>query len=297
MMIQSVGWRNTGKPFMKVSFLHDEQSHFSFRGTFSIKISQKKKKCIGYYDTLQDDYISCASELEDSNKSQCSVCAKKGEVFWKNIHSLNIDQRVFLQAIPTTNYLAVFPGGKLKTGVALTTRRESRVLEQGALYAIFFTSTDGVTARHIEEDISQKLSITQSLSWKQKLMKIKDVPSESIAFQTLNETIEKYKITSLYTNHFGTIEKYDAQKMFDFPFNKIEREIVFLSKLTYGEELSGEYIGLYGTIMIFMYDSKIYAIDIRSLLGFTIDIKGGGLVNVSERYLHNITLERNQRLL
>lgn len=199
--------------------------------------------------------------------------------------------------MPTVNYLAVFPSGELKTGVALEERKHSRILEQGALYAGFFTSIDGMTARYIEENISQNLSIAQSLSWKRKLEQIKHVPTQDEASRLLLEKIELYKQKSTYRDNIQKVEIYNAMNVFKFPFTNLSNDLYYIQKVSYGDELSGKYLGLYGTILFFVNKSKIYAVDVRSFLGYTLLPQEGSQITVSGESIRKIMFERTQSFL
>ncbi len=119
---------------------------------------EDKKICIGFYDLKEQKEHHCGAltDLSDAKYTRCKQCEiLTGFSDCIRCNGLSCDTSI-TKAIQYCNqdhvvYLAYFPGGVVKVGTSLFKRREERILEQGAVAALFiYRPPNGKIAREIE---------------------------------------------------------------------------------------------------------------------------------------------------
>jgi hypothetical protein len=82
-------------------------------------------------------------------------------------------------------YLATFADGATKVGTAAEPRKQSRLDEQGALFATYLTKCpDGRAVRHLEDAITRRLQIPQTIRAAAKLKALANLTDLSAASAT-----------------------------------------------------------------------------------------------------------------
>lgn len=159
-----------GKQFIRID--HDIQSSNSFLMVLDARskkyeklplthnisfIKESKRICIGSYDlkTHREQHCPTFCDLSNTNYSRCKQCEiLTGFSDCVRCNGLSCHTNV-KKAIDYCNqdhvvYLAYFPDGIVKVGTSHFRRKETRILEQGAVAAIFICQGDGKITREIE---------------------------------------------------------------------------------------------------------------------------------------------------
>lgn len=241
--------------------------------------------CIGTINPLTMKYVSCNNKV-DLNNCQCNRCKFMFE-FYKCVrchgNDCDIHNKVSKDYCDTPHlvYIAYFPGNKLKVGTASMQRKEARLLEQGALYAIYIAKTpDGKIARQIEKEIiSNGMPSMVSTSYKMKNLTynddcghiqetlfnkyndIKKIISQNNAKYLINPEFKSFSnILNILSNVAGR-ENSSMQNQ-----NKYEIE-----KNT--EVINGEFIFAVGKILAVKSEGKIKLIDTKKMEGFNFEFE------------------------
>jgi hypothetical protein len=126
--------------------------------------------CTGRYqfaDTVRVEAVACPDRAPAGQSDQCARCFRQDE--FRFAHQFHQDGNV-PEALrrymdqPHWLYLATFADGATKVGTAAEPRKQSRLDEQGALFATYLTkSPDGRAVRHLEDALSRDLEIPQTV--------------------------------------------------------------------------------------------------------------------------------------
>jgi hypothetical protein len=126
--------------------------------------------CTGRYrfaDTVRVEAVACPDRAPAGQSDQCARCFRQDE--FRFAHQFHQDGNV-PEALrrymdqPHWLYLATFADGATKVGTAAEPRKQSRLDEQGALFATYLTkSPDGRAVRHLEDAITRGLQVPQTV--------------------------------------------------------------------------------------------------------------------------------------
>ncbi|MFE3580601.1 DUF2797 domain-containing protein [Streptomyces vinaceus] len=133
----------------------------------------------GFTDTINVEAIACPDRAPAEQSGQCAPCASRDDFrfahqFHQGGHAP--DALTAYMAQPHWLYLATFADGTTKVGTAAEPRRRSRLNEQGALFATYLTkSPDGRAVRHLEDALTRRLELTQTVRAAAKLRALADL--------------------------------------------------------------------------------------------------------------------------
>lgn len=155
---------------------------------------ESRRVCIGHkpFRSSPKDYIDCNQSPQPGSRT-CRSCAVVEATFASNLHhahtkeTLGVDPDIAAHLRqPNLLYLAGFRDGSIKVGTSTEKRIETRLLEQGAWQAhIVGWAADGVVVRLLEDWVTEKLDIPQSVSARRKLRGL-ETP---VRTATLSETL------------------------------------------------------------------------------------------------------------
>ncbi|WP_326644655.1 DUF2797 domain-containing protein [Streptosporangium sp. NBC_01755] len=126
--------------------------------------------CTGRYrfaDTVRVEALACPDRAPAEQSGQCTRCAGRDDFrsahqFHQGSHAPEALVRYMDQ--PHWLYLATFADGTTKVGTAAEPRKRSRLDEQGALFATYLTkSPDGRAVRHLEDALTHRLQLPQTV--------------------------------------------------------------------------------------------------------------------------------------
>ncbi|MBD3280332.1 DUF2797 domain-containing protein [Candidatus Dojkabacteria bacterium] len=242
--------------------------------TFRLK---DKKYCIGYIDYDKEKRVGCPNNASilDAKYNQCYSCRAKEVSHIIDINALSIKEQEGLKKYPYLNYINLFPADIVKTGVASVWREHIRILEQGAIMSMYFASSDGLIARQIENFVSSNLDIRQAVRWDTKLADL--VPS-------FDSNQQETQLMDMYEKLTGILP--DDLKQYILKKPKIYNNVAYY-KLDYlnsvdkfhyiksikpGDCISGQIKGIYGKILLLLNSNKLFAINLQSLSGISLDM-------------------------
>jgi hypothetical protein len=138
--------------------------------------------CTGRYrftDTVRVEALACPDRAPAGQGGQCTRCASQDDFrFAHRIHQGGYAPQSLIRymAQPHLLYLATFADGVTKVGTAAEPRRRSRLDEQGALFATYLaTSPDGRAVRHLEDALTRRLGVAQTVRATAKLHALADL--------------------------------------------------------------------------------------------------------------------------
>ncbi len=136
------------------------------------------RHCIGHVSSAKNGggYKDCFNRPQPTEKT-CVNCAVAEATFASNLHHAHTRDRAELDPnmvdhLEQTNilYLAAFRDGSIKVGTSTEHRKIKRWTEQGAWRAIEVASvSDGFLVRRLEDLVTEKLGVPQSVAVKRKL--------------------------------------------------------------------------------------------------------------------------------
>lgn len=241
--------------------------------------------CVGTTNPLTMEYENCSNKV-DSNNCQCNKCKFMYE-FYKcvrchgdgcNVH--NNTSKTYCDT-PHWVYLAYFPGGKIKVGTASAQRKETRLLDQGALHAIYIAHTpDGKTARQIENTIvSLGTASMVSTSYKMKNLVLNENLNQ-IEGLLLNKYDElKNGVSQCFATHlippefktFPNILNF-LSKIIESDTNSKQEQFKFVIEKNI-DIINGDYLFAVGKILVIKKENEIKLIDTKKLEGFNFEFK------------------------
>jgi len=175
-----------GEPFARI--IDSESATSSLRPLLGMHFGYRvgpdsRRICVGHRpfrggrsDTPIKDYVDCR-QRPLPGKRTCRPCAIVEATFASNLHhahtredvGLDPDMAAHLRQ-PNLLYLAAFRDGSVKVGTSTERRVNTRLTEQGAWMArVVAWVSDGVTVRLLEDWITEKLGLPQSVSIGRKL--------------------------------------------------------------------------------------------------------------------------------
>ena len=136
------------------------------------------RHCIGHHSPRKNkgEYVDCLNSPQPTEKT-CVSCAVADAEFASNLHHAHTRERAMLDRSVVDHleqanllYLAAFRDGSVKIGTSTAHRKNKRWAEQGAWHAVeVATVTDGFVVRQLEDLITEKLAIPQSVAVKRKV--------------------------------------------------------------------------------------------------------------------------------
>lgn len=170
-------------------------------------------------------------------------------------------------------YLAYYPGDLVKVGTTAAIRKEQRLLEQGAEFALIVATGDGMIVRAIEKACST-IGYTQLV---RKDYKIKMLLEKSDLERASKVLIQAYhdiynKLDKAHLRYFHEPELMNFAEKFQ---TKLINSLPAYVAVSPGLDIFGEYVTIKGDILIFRQNHNLFAISLDQILGHLItDIKG-----------------------
>lgn len=139
-------------------------------------ISPIKRICVNY-DSKSENIVLDSCEKLVIKGRKCGVCTRKDNIYAAQFHNVHTREPEITSAEilkrmerPNILYIAGFFDGSIKVGTSASVRIQTRLLEQGAIYANLVAETpDGVSVRILEDLITDELGIGQVISTRKKI--------------------------------------------------------------------------------------------------------------------------------
>ncbi|GGS93360.1 DUF2797 domain-containing protein [Streptomyces chromofuscus] len=152
------------------------------------QVSGTSRWCTGRYqfaDTVRVEAVACPDRAPAEQSGQCTRCLGRDDFrFAHQFHHGGHAPEALVQymAQPHWLYLATFADGTTKVGTAAEPRKRSRLAEQGALFATYLAkAADGRTVRHLEDALTRRLDVPQTVRGAAKLQALADLRDLSTA--------------------------------------------------------------------------------------------------------------------
>ena len=159
-----------------------------------------RRHCLGHSSPQRNNgaYVDCHNRPQPNEKT-CVSCAVADAEFASNLHHAHTRQRDALDRsvvdhLEQTNelYVAAFRDGSLKIGTSTGHRTAKRLTEQGAWRAVRVASvTDGFTVRLLEDLVTEKLGLTQSVAVKRKLQGMTNPLGDRLLDERLDPMVQE----------------------------------------------------------------------------------------------------------
>ena len=265
----------------------DKTSNIKLIGLKNI-VKGKNIRCIGYKDLKIRKKVVCSNHsIVDEKNNQCPMC-KSNDVFSYCVACKGIECRNKSQLAldycnnPHYVYLVYFPGGKIKVGTAFFERKVDRLIEQGALLALYIAKApNGKIAREIEREVVD-MGYVEFVNTTYKANNINvDKDKESI-INILKDNYEiiKKQLSSKYNDYLledDIFDNYDNRKEIDKLFDiKVQSSLfddeIIINKISETSPFinNQEILAVVGNIGI-VKDNEIKYINLKKLIGWEIE--------------------------
>ncbi len=155
-----------------------------------------ERLCLGHvpFRKGRDAYVDCVNQPRDGDR-KCNRCAANDATFASNLHHAHtldpdsLDSSVARHMLqPNVGYLAAFRDGSIKIGTSTAKRQQERLTEQGAWVArIVASSTDGLAIRVLEDTVTKRLGLAQSVSARRKVAGLANPASDDMLESRLSD--------------------------------------------------------------------------------------------------------------
>lgn len=274
-------WKDDNTPLFHIkSPATDKDEYVYIPANINLK-NLHERFCVGTINPLTMEYKNCNNKV-DINNCQCNSCKFMFE-FYKCVrcHGDNCDihNKISKEYCDTPHlvYIAYFPGNKLKVGTASLKRKETRLLEQGALYGIYIAKTpNGKIARQIEQEIiSNGMPSMVSMAYKMKNLEYNE---DDVQIRRL--------LNDKYNEIKNCITPNNATYLIDPEFKSFPNVLKILSNnngddcVEYQDdyvieknidEINGDFMFAVGKILAVKIKDEIKLIDTRKMEGFFYD--------------------------
>lgn len=144
--------------------------------------------CTGRYqfaDTVRVEAVVCPDRAPAEQGGQCTRCVGQDDFrFAHQVHHGGHVPEAVRRYVdqPHWLYLATFADGTTKVGTAAEPRKRSRLDEQGAMFATYLAKVDdGRAVRHLEDALTRRIGVPQTVRAAAKLQALADVRDLSTA--------------------------------------------------------------------------------------------------------------------
>lgn len=165
--------------------------HLNYRLT-----THSHRLCLGHvpFRLSRDAYVECVNRPAVGAR-KCNRCAANDATFAANLHHAHTKDPDTLETsiakhLDQANvaYIAAFRDGSMKVGTSTTGRHAERLAEQGAWLALTVASaTDGIAIRKLEDQITHKLGVSQSVSGQRKVAGLANPRPDEVLLARLAE--------------------------------------------------------------------------------------------------------------
>ncbi len=262
----------------------------------NIKIS-RDRFCTGYFSNPEYNKVSCKynMNLEGTTGFQCPECQHSDSALFLPLNSLNDFQKSVVKSQNHLNYINLFGEDLIKVGVAAQVRKYTRIHEQGAHATLFITECDGIIAREIEELISNRLGLKQSINVTTKVNVIYNYLSKGEARKKLTDMY--FRVMDLLKGNYSKYLLTEPEYIYNIDFYNLknkENAIYYLNNLEGIKEMSGTIKSVIGELLILSDNqSRLIAFNSKLILGRLIEVnQEKSNFNVPQNNLKKITYEK-----
>ncbi|MEM9655494.1 MAG: DUF2797 domain-containing protein [Actinomycetota bacterium] len=157
------------------------------------------RHCVGHHAPSRGDgYRDCDNPPQPTERT-CVSCAVADATFAASLHHAHtrdrdqLDRDVVEHLEQANNlYLAAFRDGSIKVGTSTGRRRDTRLTEQGAWQAVSVAEVpDGFAVRRLEDLVTDKLGLPQSVAVKRKVAGMASPMAEAALTERLDRLVDE----------------------------------------------------------------------------------------------------------
>lgn len=281
--ILNAGWKLKPQPEPYILFNKDgsEQENIIILKpgeniTIKVKPNQEKT-CVGFHSPSGKHMPCPTAELIPLNRVQCQSCSLSEFFICKAIcqgdfcHPSSEEANELCWKTPASVYLTHITG-KIKVGSSTSTLR--RWIRQGSDAGIRIAEGVGLAPRALEHQISTKFSLPLAIRTSQKMKFIgKKIDKDKITNQLesiINEIYKSMKSEILFPKedleHITFLDKFYSE----IPSMTAQPLVLKLDKT--GLDLSGEIVGVKGSILVVKNIETYFALPLDPLVGIQADL-------------------------
>jgi hypothetical protein len=161
---------------------------------------------------MRVEAVACPDRAPARQGGQCTLCFRQDEFrFAHQFHQGGYAPEALRQYMdqPHWLYLATFADGATKVGTVAEPRKQSRLDEQGALFATYLTESSGGRAvRHLEDALTRDLQIPQSIRATTKVGALANLTDLSAAGATHDHHVARAADVLAAMNTSAMLEKW-----------------------------------------------------------------------------------------
>ncbi len=261
--------KDTNKPYWSINDkTSNKKVELTFDQPIDLEFDTETRHCTGWHDLeTGEDHICDEAQTLDHKYNQCQKCqAKAGfnPAFYNADSVSEVQQRRNSQ--PHFVYLAYFGAGFTKVGISYEGRGIARLLEQGAKAAIILdTFNSALVARRYEAEISRLDNFVENVKIDKKIDLLAQPYDQKAARDSLEQALKdiKTKLDFEFPNQ-KFLNLYDNYFSAQFDRTKLNQVINVIDQ----HKITGQIVGLYGTVLLCQYQDDILALPIKKLSGY-----------------------------
>lgn len=257
----------------------------------------RERFCTGYFSNPEYNKVACRHNISLEGKTgfQCPECQHNDSALFLPLNSLNDFQRNIVKGQRHLNYINLFGEDLIKVGVAAQVRKYTRVHEQGAHASLFIAESDGIIAREIEELISHRLNIKQSINVSTKANVLYQYLPKDEVRRKLIDTY--FKAVSILKENYGKYLINEPEFTYNIDFYNLKNKeniIYYLTDIDGIKQISGTIKSVIGELLILSdTQNRLIAFNSKFILGRLIKVNSEkNNFNVSSDKLKKITYEK-----
>ncbi|NHJ48470.1 MAG: DUF2797 domain-containing protein [Asgard group archaeon] len=282
--IVNTGWKMDPGPKPYIAYMSKEITspkiiELNVNSPITIKVAANEPKfCIGFTNDDREHVPCPFAELIPLNKVQCQSCSFN-EFFVCRSYCIGEFCQPSSETAKdhcwntTANVYLTYIAGKLKVGSSTSTIR--RLIDQGSIAGIKIAIGTGLDPRALEHQIATRFSLPLAIRMSQKF-KFLGVPiNKDDIVQLFSTTIDEI-YSSIKSDILIPKDQLEKIRFFDEYYGNIPtlKGRPLIKELTSdGLEISGEIVGVQGSILVVKNNETYFATNLNSIVGLHLDLK------------------------
>lgn len=267
-LFTSVGFSSNEEPFL---LLQKDDSFLSFnpiRKSLTLSFDMTERHCTGWKDiTTGERFVCPTAQVIPPKYEQCPACQKRTGFNPAFYHATTVSaQQETRNSEPHILYLAHFGPGIIKVGISHAKRDNARLLEQGARSAIILdTLPSAHIARQYEAQIVALHNIVETIQLRKKIDAMTRPYDPVAAKQELEDMKTVIESSIGVTFNAQPVQQFDIRY-----FSAGSIDISESHAMTTQHLLSGEGIGLLGSILFCKQTDKSFYLPMKQHIGYQV---------------------------
>jgi hypothetical protein len=268
--------------FSRVGFSKDQTPVLSFQKdesfidlmplgqTLALHFNTTQRFCIGWSNITTGERFVCPEHhVIEGKYEQCATCQQRTGFNPAFYHAARVSKQQEARNLEShIVYLAYFGEGTLKVGISHAARGNSRLLEQGARYALMLdTFPSAHIARKYEAQIAKLSGIAETIQLRKKIALLPAHVTKELASQEL------IAARSRIEQELGvTFAKNDIQSLDKYYFPRTHLDLPNAYNCSNQDRISGMAIGMLGSLLFCQYADTLVFLPLKKYIGFRVYI-------------------------